>query len=83
MIDPCVILGRLNSIDKQLTVYKITLSGYSFFIPANNHNIPIVKGYLVLDPTGEEVEIEFKLFSDQSIQLTSNVLLDGHILILY
>lgn len=81
--DCCGLEGKVNGILNRIAIWKQFLTGLLVFIPANIHNIPYVQGYLVTDPSGNEVQINFKLFGDQSIQISSNVPLDGHLLILY
>jgi len=75
----------IADIQKQLyqNYYTTKLYGYSYYIPKTKHKLPFIKGILVLKPTGEVVSVAEKIFSDWSIQLDSNILLDNHTLILY
>ena len=57
--------------------------GLSYFIPPSIHKLVYVIGYLVVDMTGEEVVVGFKLFSDNTVQISANVPLDGCTLYLY
>lgn len=70
-------------IREQLRVYNATLSGFSVYIPYLAYRIPIVKGYQVTDPFGNEVEVQFTRKLEKAIQIDSNVSLDGHHLIMF
>jgi hypothetical protein len=73
----------LTFLREQLRVYNATLSGFSVYIPFHVHKLPIVKGYQVYDPWGNEVEIQFTRAAERAIQVDSNILLDGHHIILF
>jgi hypothetical protein len=81
--NPCDFNAAIADLKNQLRVYKTKLSGTSFFIPQYIHKLVFIKGYLILNPFGEEVVIEFKILMDQSVQIFSNVSLDNHTLLLY
>jgi hypothetical protein len=72
-----------NWLREQLRVYNATLSGFSVSIPFHVYKIPIVKGYQVIDPFGNEVEVQFTRGPVKTIIINSNISLNNHHLILY
>lgn len=81
--DICSIDSKINAINRRLTVYKIALTGFSVFIPPYKHQVPIITSYLVYNNTyGNVVDIAFRIFPDQSVQIDSNIVLDNHTLLL-
>lgn len=73
----------LTFLREQLRVYNTTLSGFSVYIPFYVHKISLIKGYQVVDPFGQEVEILFTRKPEKAIQIDSNIALDGHHLIMF
>jgi hypothetical protein len=63
--------------------YKIALNGCSVFIPQSKHKLGSIKSYLVKDSDGNVVEVAVKIFSDNSVQIDSNLTMDNLTLILF
>jgi hypothetical protein len=80
------LICKINNLQNQLygNVYKTTLPDkLIYFLPAHVHKLKSIKGYTFLSPTGEEIVVSFKLFPDKSIQLESNLSMQGCTLILF
>lgn len=85
-VEICNINNKIDAIQKQL--YKSTYStklpeGLVAFIPPYKHNLTQIKGYIVFNPEGEEIEVSFKILSDKSVQIESNISLLSCKLILF
>lgn len=77
---------KLNNLQNQLygNVFKAVLPDkLSYFLPQHKHKLTQIKGYTFLNPNGEEVEISFKLYSDKSVRIESNISLFNSTLILF
>ena len=72
---------RLNELQDQIYklgfVYKQELSGFQVIIQQIKHTLIIIRGYLVVDSAGNEVEIHFKLLSSFGVEITSNIDMTG------
>lgn len=77
---------KIDNLQSQLygLVYKMVLPDkLMYLLPQSKHKLTRIKGYTLLNPNGEEVEISFKLFPDKSVQIESNISLFNSTLILF
>lgn len=85
--DCCGLTQRVNELQAQLYqllyAYKQPVSGYDVIIRPDQHKILLVRGYLLLDSQGDSIEIHFKVYSNQMVEITSNIDMTGLTLYLY
>ena len=78
---------RLNEIQAQLYklgfVYSQSLSGLQVMINQTQHRLSVIKGYLVLDASGNQIDIHFRTFSNLQVEITSNIDMTGLTLYLF
>ena len=83
----CNINDRLNALQAQvyqLTLfYQTTVGGFQVVIPCDVHKLPKIKGYLLTDPQGYSIEISFRVLSNLTVQVDSNVDMTGCTLLIY
>ncbi len=66
-----IYLGKLE--ERLGKTYSLGLYNTYVLIPYKEHKIDGVKGYLVLDNLGNEVQVTIKILSNKGVEIFSNV----------
>lgn len=80
------LLCKIDLLQQQLYLqsYKVKLpDAFTYTVNSTKHKMKNIRGYLMLSPLGEEVIVSFKVLSDKSVKIDSNINLLNSTLILF
>jgi hypothetical protein len=73
----CSLESQIAALKRSTAVWKQALTGTSVFIPVQTHQLQVVRGARATDTPGNEIEVGFKVYSDNSVLIFSNIPMDG------
>lgn len=76
---------RIDELEKLLyrQTYRQQLTGYSVIILPSKHGLPLIRNAIVRDGDGREIDADVIIYRNKTVEVDSNVPLDGSSIIIF